>query len=145
MRLYVRDVAGGKSRALTPEGYSMFRGTITPDGKSVTVLGPDRKVYLYPLAGGEPRALAGLEAKHRPARFSADGKYLYIQEDQTVPSRIDRYDMATGKLDLWKELMVSDAAGLNAISRFVVTPDGKTYAYSYLRVLSYLQLVDGMK
>jgi len=145
MRLYVRDVAGGKSRALTPEGYSMFRGTITPDGKSVTVLGPDRKVYLDPLAGGEPRALAGLEAKHRPARFSADGKYLYIQEDQTVPSRIDRYDMATGKLDLWKELMVSDAAGLNAISRFVVTPDGKTYAYSYLRVLSYLQLVDGMK
>ena len=41
--------------------------------------------------------------------------------------------------------MVADAAGLNSISRFVVTPDGKTYAYSYLRVLSYLQLVDGMK
>mgnify|MGYP001156207585 CR=1 FL=1 len=37
------------------------------------------------------------------------------------------------------------AAGLNSISRFVVTPDGRTYAYSYLRVLSYLQLVEGMK
>ena len=30
-------------------------------------------------------------------------------------------------------------------SRFVVTPDGRYYAYSYLRVLSYLQLVDGLK
>jgi Tol biopolymer transport system component len=144
-RLYLRDVGGGKSRALSPEGYSMYRGTITPDGKSVAARGPDRKVYLYPLGGGEPRALAGLDTVHRPVRFSADGKYLYVQEDQTIPCRIDRYDMAAGKLELWKELMVADAAGLNSISRFVITPDGKTYAYSYLRVLSYLQLVDGLK
>jgi eukaryotic-like serine/threonine-protein kinase len=144
-RLYLRDVAGGKSRALTPEGYSLFRGTITPDGKSIVVRGPDRRIYLYPVAGGEPLPLQGLTDKHRPTRFSADGKYLYLQEDQTIPSRIDRYEMATGRMELWKELMVADAAGLNSISRFVVTPDGKTYAYSYLRVLSYLQLVDGMK
>src|SRR5262249_23006651 len=50
-RLYLRPVTGEKSRALTPEGYSMFRGTITPDGKSVVVRGPDRRIYLYPLAG----------------------------------------------------------------------------------------------
>jgi serine/threonine protein kinase len=144
-RLYLRGMDGSKSRALTPEGYSMFRGTITPDGKGIVVSGPDRRIYLYPIAGGEPQALAGLTDKHRPARFSADGKSLFVQEDQTIPMRIDQYDMATGRIDLWKELMVADAAGLNSISRFVVTPDGKTYAYSYLRVLSYLQLVDGMK
>jgi Tol biopolymer transport system component len=144
-RLYLRPVTGEKSRALTPEGYSMFRGTITPDGKSVVVRGPDRRIYLYPLAGGEPQALDGLRDTHRPARFSSDGKYLYVQEDQTIPMRIDRYDMATQKVELWKELMVADAAGLNSISRVVVTSDGKTYAYSYLRILSYLQLVEGMK
>jgi len=144
-RLYLRPVTGEKSRALTPEGYSMFRGTITPDGKSVVVSGPDRRVYLYPLAGGEPRALDGLKDIHRPARFSPDGKYLYLQEEQTIPLRVDRYEMATGKLEPWKELVVADAAGLNSISRFVVTPDGRTYAYSYLRVLSYLQLVDGLR
>jgi serine/threonine protein kinase/DNA-binding beta-propeller fold protein YncE len=144
-RLYLRGIDGTKSRALTPEGYSMFRGTITPDGKSIVVRGPDQRIYLYPLAGGEPHALPGLSDKHRPARFSADGKFLYVQEDQTLPLRVDRYEMATGRLELWKELTVADAAGLNSISRFVVTPDGKTYAYSYLRILSYLQLVEGMK
>ena len=144
-RLYLRPVTGEKSRALTPEGYSMFRGTITPDGKSIVVRGPDRRIYLYPLAGGEPQALEKLTDGHRPTRFSPDGKYLYLQEEQTIPLRIDRYEVASGKLELWKELMVADAAGLNMISRFVVTPDGKTYAYSYLRVLSYLQLVEGMK
>jgi Tol biopolymer transport system component len=145
MRLYLRGIDGSKSRALTPEGYSMFRGTMTPDGKGIVVRGPDRRIYLYPIAGGEPQALAGLTDKHRPVRFSPDGRYLYVQEEQTIPMRIDRYEMATGRLELWKETMVADAAGLNAITRFVVTPDGKSYAFSYLRVLSYLQLVDGMK
>ena len=41
--------------------------------------------------------------------------------------------------------MPSDAAGLNTISRVVVTPDGGSYAYSYFRVLSYLQVVEGLK
>src|SRR5262249_16958279 len=125
-RLYLRDVGGGKSRALTPEGYAMFRGTITPDGKAIVVRGPDRRIYLYPLAGGEPTALPGLGDKHRPARFSADGKYLYIQEDQTIPMRVDSYDIAAGRLELWKELMVADAAGLRPISRPVLTPDRKS-------------------
>jgi Tol biopolymer transport system component len=144
-RLYLRSVTGEKSRALTPEGYSMFRGTITPDGRSVVVRGPDRRLYLYPLAGGEPQALAGLNENHRPARFSIDGKFLFVAEDQTIPLKVSRYEMATGRLEPWKDLAVADAAGLNSISRFVTTPDGRTYAFSYLRVLSYLQLVEGMK
>ncbi|MFY9552692.1 MAG: protein kinase [Thermoanaerobaculia bacterium] len=145
LRIYVRDLSGGRSRALTPEGYSLYRGAITPDGKFATVSGPDRKLYIYPLAGGEPTALPGLTMNHRPIRFSPDGKTLYLQEASTVPMKIFRYDMASGRLEPWKEVMVADAAGLNSISRFVTTPDGKAYAYSYLRILSYLQLVDGMK
>jgi eukaryotic-like serine/threonine-protein kinase len=144
-RLYLRGIDGGKSRPLTPEGYSLYRGAGTPDGKFVTVSGPDRRIYLYPLAGGEPTVLQGLTMAYRPVRFAADGRTLICQADQGVPMKIMRYDIASGRLDLWKELNVADAAGLNAISRFVVTPDGKTYAYSYLRVLSYLQLVEGLK
>ncbi len=41
--------------------------------------------------------------------------------------------------------MPSDAAGLNNINRVEVTPDGTAYAYSYVRTLSFLQLVDGMR
>ena len=144
-RLYVRDLAGGKPRAITPEGYSLFRGTITPDAKSAVVSGPDRRIYLYPLEGGEPTPLAGLGTGDRPVRFSADGRTLFVQTNVGVPSRVYRYDVASGKKELWKEVMPGDAAGLNTVSRFVVTPDGKTYAYSYLRVLSYLQLVEGLR
>jgi len=53
--------------------------------------------------------------------------------------------VASGRRELWKELAPVDRAGLNSIARVAVTPDGRTYAYSYLRILSFLQLVEGMK
>jgi dipeptidyl aminopeptidase/acylaminoacyl peptidase len=145
MRLYLRDLEGGKPRAFTPEGYSFFRGAISPDGKHVAVRGPDRRLYLYPLAGGEPTPLPGLGPEYLVLRFAADGRSLFVQQRGVVPCPVIRYDVATDRKELWKELAPSDAAGLNSVSRVVVTPDGRTYAYSYLRALSFLQLVDGMR
>jgi Tol biopolymer transport system component len=144
-RLYLRDTSGAKARAVSPEGYSLYRGAITADGKSAVVSGPDGRVYLYPVQGGEPAALAGLTTRHRPIRWSMDGKSLYVQEANRVPTQVFKYDTASSRLDLWKEVMPADAAGLAGASRFVVNPDGRYYAYSYLRVLSYLQLVEGLK
>ena len=56
----MRDFSGGKPRALSPEGYSSV-GVSSPDGKWTLARGPDRKRYLYPIAGGEPTVVAGLE------------------------------------------------------------------------------------
>jgi eukaryotic-like serine/threonine-protein kinase len=145
MRLYVRDLVGGKPRPLTPEGYFAYRGAISPDAKSVLVRGPDRRIYLYPVEGGEPTALPGLSVEDVPLRFSPDGRTLYLQRRGQLPAGVFRYDLVSGRRELWKELLPSDTAGLNAINRVEVTPDGKTYAYSYLRILSFLQLVEGMK
>jgi eukaryotic-like serine/threonine-protein kinase len=145
MRLYIRDVARGKPRALTPEGYFFYRGTITPDSKFVVVRGPDRRIYLYPLEGGEPTPLPGLSVDDVAIRFTPDGRTLFFQRRGEIPARVYRYDLASGRKEPWRELMPSDAAGLNTIARVVITPDAGSYAYSYLRVLSYLQLAEGMK
>ncbi len=145
MRLYLRDVGGGKPRAFSPEGYFFYLGTVTPDSKFVVVRGPDRRMYLYPLEGGEPTVLPGLTAEHLPLRFAPDGRALFFMTRGEIPAKIYRYDIASGSKEAWKELVPADRAGLNSIARAVITPDGRTYAYSYLRVLSYLQLVEGMK
>jgi dipeptidyl aminopeptidase/acylaminoacyl peptidase len=145
MRLYLREASGGKPRALTPEGYFLHRGTVTRDSKSVVVRGPDNRIYLYPLEGGEPTALAGLSVEDLPIRFASDGRTLYVQRRGEVPAKVYRYDVASGRRDLWKELVPADQAGLSSVTRVLLTPDAKTYAYSYLRILSYLQLVEGMK
>ena len=59
-RLYLRDLSGGKPRAISPEGYRSFPRTVSPDGKFVAARGPDQRLYLYPVAGGEPSPIPGL-------------------------------------------------------------------------------------
>jgi hypothetical protein len=144
-RLYVRDFKGGKARAFTPEGYRHFYRAVSPDGRFVAVRGPDRRIYLYPLEGGEPIPLTGLMADDVPARFDREGHWLYVYRLGDVPLKVYRYEISSGRKELWKEVSPSDTAGLSSINRFVPTPDGQTYAYSYFRTLSYLQLVEGLK
>jgi Tol biopolymer transport system component len=142
-RLYIRDFAGGKARPITPEGYRLFVNGISPDGKAVAVRGPDDRLYLYPLEGGEPTPLPGLTTLDRPIGWTNDGRlYVFRRE---APARVYRYDPKTGQKELWKELMPRDGAGVSEIARAVPTPDGKAYAYAYIRTLSDLYLVEGLK
>jgi len=144
-RLYVRDFGGGKARPLTPEGYRHFERAISPDGRFAAVRGPDRKIYLYPLEGGEPTPLSGLTAGDVPVRFDRESRWLYVYRQGEVPLPVYRYEISSGRKELWKEVSPADTAGLSAINRFMTTADGQAYAYSYFRVLSYLQIVDGLK
>jgi Tol biopolymer transport system component len=144
-RLYLRDLSGGKPRAISPEGYRNFRRTVSPDGKFVAAKGPDQRLYLYPLAGGEPAAIPGLTPEDSPTAWSADSRSLYVYRRRELPAKVYRVDVATGRKELWKELIPSDAAGVLNISPPIVTQDGKNYAFSYIRMLSDLYLVEGLK
>jgi Tol biopolymer transport system component len=141
-RLYVRDFAGGKPRAITPEGYSAF--LVAPDGKWAVVEGPDRKRYLYPISGGEPNAIIGLEEGEGVSQFSTDGRFAYVRRRSETPSRVYRLEIATGRRELWRTLMPADAAGVWSIGP-LPSPDGSAYVYSYVRTLSDLYLVEGVR
>ncbi len=144
-RVYVQDLVGGRPRALTPEGYRSFRWTVSADGRSVVATGPDGRFYLYPLEGGEPTALVGLSGLDIPIRWTADGRSLYVYRRGELPARVYQVDVATGHKQLWKELMPVDSAGVVDIVSVCPTPDGRSYAYSYARILSNLYVVEGLK
>jgi hypothetical protein len=122
-----------------------FGRAVSPDGKFAVAFGPDKKVYLYPLAGGEPQLVPGISPGERLAGWSGDGLFLYVFRLGELPAKVSRVEIATGKRELWKTLMPADAAGISSITRICPTPDGKSYAYTYFRTLSDLYLVDGMK
>ena len=142
-RLYVRDFAGGKPRPLTPEGYSGV-GIVSPDGKWAVVRGPDRRPYLYPIAGGEPTPIPGLEPRDGIDQFSADGRYLYLHHSGEAPMKAYRLEIATGKKELMRTIMPSDPAGVWSLAGSP-TPDGDSYLFSYTRTLSDLYLVEGVR
>ncbi len=144
-RLYLWDLSGGKPRAVSPEGYRSFTKAVSPDGRLVAVRGPDQRLYLYPLAGGEPSAIPGLTAEDNPTGWSAEGRFLYVYRRRELPAKVYRLEVATGKKEPWRELMPFDAAGVVNISPPKIAADGQSYAYGYVRTLSDLYLVEGLK
>jgi hypothetical protein len=144
-RIFLIDVGGGAPRALTPEGYRSFSRSVSPDGKTILALGPDRKRYFYPLDGGEPTVVAGLATDETPSTYSQDGRFLFVYRRQDIPSRVSRLELATGRKELWKELAPADGAGIVDIGPVIPTPDGNAYVYGYSRTLSDLYLVSGVR
>jgi hypothetical protein len=62
-----------------------------------------------------------------------------------MPVWIDRIEIATGRRQPWKDLMPSDLAGVAGIRSVVVTPDGKSYAYSFGSAIGSLYLAEGLR
>ena len=129
VRLYVYEPASGKSQAITPEGVNGTRFVIAPDSQWVAGIGPDQKGYLYPVAGGEPRMINGLNPGEQPITFSSDGRSLYIYQPGELPARVDRLDLQTGQRTRWKQLMPSDPAGVENIGPILLTPDAQNCVY----------------
>ena len=151
-RCFLADLEGGVPRPVSPEGTGIGKGFDcwpSPDGKWVTARRGDVTLALYPVGGGEPRFVAGLVANDRMAGWSADSRSLYIKtENREWPIRISRFDVETGRRELWKELAPSDPAGVvNAQggANVRVTLDGKFYIFGFRRFLSELFVVDGAR
>ncbi|MEX0881195.1 MAG: protein kinase [Thermoanaerobaculia bacterium] len=145
VRLWVLDSADAKPRALSPPGYRAPSRCVSPDGRFAAVVGPDQRRYLYPLSGGEPTPIPGVEADETTMGWTPDGKSLYVYKRGTYPARIFRLELATSKRELWKELTPPDPAGISNVAPPAIADDGKTYAYSYNRILSDLFVAVGLK
>jgi serine/threonine protein kinase/Tol biopolymer transport system component len=145
VRLYLMDVETGKNQPISPEGVHGNSFVISPDGRSVAAVGPDERGYLYPVGGGEPRLIEGLQAGEQPVTWGTEGKSLYIYQPGELPAKVYNLDLQSGKRTLWKELMPSDPAGVENIGPVLLTPDAKTCVYGYHRMLADLYLVEGLK
>ena len=144
MRLYVESLSDGKARAISGEGVGAAP-ILSPKGDLVADIGPDRKIYVYPLAGGDPRLVPGTEPSEVPTGWSEDGRELFVIFRGEIPARVSRVDIVTGKRTLWKTLEPADSAGIDTIGRVMLSRDNKSYVYSYVRTLSDLYMVEGLK
>ena len=57
---------------------------------------------------------------------------------------IERLDLASNERTPWRQLQVPHPVGLLLVYKPVVAANGSRYAYSYLRVVSNLYLVEGL-
>jgi Tol biopolymer transport system component/predicted Ser/Thr protein kinase len=143
-RLYIQTLGEGNPRAISPEGVgSAF--AISPSGDLIADTGPDRRIYSYAISSGEPRLVLGAQANEIPVGWSSDGHDLFVFTYGEIPARVMEIDLITGQRRAWKDLVPADAAGIDTISGVMMTPDAKAYVYGYIRTLSDLYLVEGLR
>ena len=148
-RMYVRDLAGGTPRAVTPvisvKSYYSETHLVSPDGRFLFVRDTSGKAKLYPVAGGEPQDVAGWMPDDVWITWAKDGKEAYVFHDEKTSATVYRWDVTSGKRELVGKLAPTDPAGVTSISNVAYTPDGKAYAYSDTQELSELFIVGSVK
>ena len=142
---FVKDLPDGKVSALSP-GIAGC-AAISPDGKEAVCSGPEGDRVRYAFDTGTFRPIPGLAAVEGDVlKWSADGKSLFIGQFGALPLKIVRFDLATGKVEPWRELEPGETiTPYDGLYYFTMTPDGKSYAYSSNSTPSDLYLVTGLR
>ena len=109
----------------------------------------DGSLMAASLSGGEPRPDTG--SSRRPGRSDSSpgaptAGFCSWSGCGRTPGSFLRRDISTGKTSRWLEFQPADMTGVVAVGPAIITPDGRSYAYSYERVeASDLFVVDGLR
>jgi eukaryotic-like serine/threonine-protein kinase len=149
-RSYVQDVSTGQMHPIT--GEDVIALMVSPDGKQLLTWAPDGdpdgRYYLSPMDGTRPTPIPGLGPGEMPIQWSADGRAIYVRGSSDFDSNIYRIDLSGRRRELWKEI-VPDPFGLIGVEvkpgGVKITPDGKSYIYTYWTSIQDLFLVEGLK
>jgi eukaryotic-like serine/threonine-protein kinase len=142
-RCFLQSIDGGKPRPITPEGVNDCQ--LSPDGKyiageSMDMGGP----RLYPADGGASQPIPGLQPRE-DFGWTSDPHFLYIFEQENSAIRVFRLNILTGQRTFWKEVPVPEGPGKCEMSHILFSADGRAYAFGYVRILSDLYMVGGLR
>ncbi len=144
VRLFAQAIEGSGPEPVSPEIHppSYFTIPVSNDGRHAAALDTQSMLTLYPLDGGSPRPIPGLETGDLPLRFKADGRSLYVLGQNQPPASIYEVEIETGKKELLTELHPYDPAGAWKILLVSTTPEADSFAYSYRSSASDLYLME---
>jgi len=132
LRYYIQefkaDGGAGPARPVTPEGVR--DGKLTPDEQSVLACGPSGQFQFYPLDGGAPRPVKGMDTDDFPLRCCSDGKSVIVVRKGTVPAVLERVDLDTGHRQGFLTIGPTDLRGVTNVWVTYLSEDLKSYVYS---------------
>jgi hypothetical protein len=101
-------------------------------------------IVLASFDGGEVRPVPGIEEGELPIQWRADGRALCVYRPTRLPVEVFEVDVAGGQR---RRLMQLDLPGITGVDGSVVvtlTPDARSYVYSFFRPLAELYLIEGL-
>ncbi|HTZ84022.1 MAG TPA: protein kinase, partial [Candidatus Acidoferrales bacterium] len=88
-RLYVESLDDAKPHAFSMEGIASGM-VVSRDGTTVAARGPDQRIYLFPVNGGDAKVVANTEPGEFPTAWSADGRSLFVITRGQIPAQVFR-------------------------------------------------------
>lgn len=142
-RCFLQSIDGGKPRPVTPEGVDFCLPS--PDGKFIAASSMEQwALRLYPVAGGTPRAIPGLQSRG-DFDWTSDPDFLYVYEMEKSAIRVFRLNILNGQKKFFREIPMPQGPGECNTTHILFSSDGSAYAYGYIRMLSDLYLVTGLR
>jgi len=143
-RSWIEDLEGHVT-PITPENE--WCSFLTADGKQCISNYPGDSVKLYPIGGGPPAVLSQIDRSLLVCGVSSDGRSFFLApraRHRGLPVAVSRLDLASGRVEPWRELQAPDAVGEQGIDTIRLSGDGATVAFSFRRFVSDLYLVEGL-
>ena len=141
-RCFLQNVDGGEARPVTPEGVGFCN--LSPDGKWIAASWGKDGLQIYPIDGGAPRKVLGIQPEEDFA-WTSDPHFFYVYKSREKQIKVFRLNIDTGQRQLFKEIMLPDSAGVCGPTHLLFSADGREYVYGYVQLLSDLYVVSGVK
>jgi Tol biopolymer transport system component len=88
----------------------------------------------------------GAVPDERAIAWTTDSQHVFIGSPAPTGLNIYRFDLQTGKRELWQTIKPADQIGLTPMNPAVaITPDGRWMVFTYTAVRSQLYRSDTMK
>jgi hypothetical protein len=148
-RAYIQKPPDGQPRPIAPAGTEC----VAPGQRWAPCFHvegdtgqPTRIWDLRSLDGNETRPAPWIGRGEAVIAWSPDGHHAFVAREAQPPFRVSRVDVTTGHREPWLDTSSPDPSGVVQLNfgAVALTPDGRYYAYGYLRTLSDLFLVEGL-
>lgn len=146
-RLHLLTLASGEMELLwdEPVTFEPIRGLpVSVDGDWLVLRREDGGAVLFSCRERSSQPLAELGREDIPLAFDRSGESLFVTRLERSGRRIERLDLQTGARTHWRDVAPPDRSGVYFVGAPVITRDGETMAFSYLRALDELHLVLGL-
>jgi serine/threonine protein kinase len=147
------DLASGEFHKVTRGGLSpfLFEAPCSPDGQWLALIdgnklenGVNPIVIIHSDGTGE-RIYNWLKPGEAISGWGADSASLIVWDRNRLPAVVERLDLATGRRTRMAQISPPDPAGVPGIQGVFPSPTGTRYAYNFVRRLSQLYTIEGLK
>ena len=142
LRTYEMDLEGGTPQALGPA--DVIGAAVAKDGKRIAGRNASTKTVVFDRGTQKLEIIPGVEPQESLAKWTEDGRALIVYSSTPWEARIYRVEVVTGKRTLLQTIEASERAGSTVPIRLAYAEESKTCAYSTVRILGNLYVVEGL-